>query len=247
MAEQPMSLKKKIGVVIVITVLAFAVREGVRAMIPSLGTLGEKKFDWKSSPFAKAEEAVGNTVEDSYTFTDQDGGSFNVADWLDKPLVVSYIYTSCGDVCPSVTLALSRIIKKAPERFGSDYRIVTIGFDNSRDTVENMKKFSQNFISDYSNWKFLVGDKETTARFAKDLGIIYRPAAGGIWEHTVGVTLVAGKKVFAQIFGPAPTSPDIFKPLNTALESLEKRKTNNDTGLAEQPEAAGKPVDADPS
>ncbi|MBI4667316.1 MAG: SCO family protein [Nitrospinae bacterium] len=210
---------------VVLTAVSLAVREGVRRFVPMPSGKGVTVpvMDEATSPFYIAEAALGHQMDKSYVFTDQDGAAFDIASWYDKPMIVSFIFSSCGEVCPTITASIAKIAKNNAERLGKDFRIVTIGFDEKRDTPANLHKFSGNFNPDYNNWKFLSGKPETVKAMADKLGITFKPDGKGSFLHTVGVTVVApGGIVYAQVFGPSYSNEQVLDPIDETLGRKKK-------------------------
>jgi len=199
-----------LAMVALIAMVSLAVRAGVKALIgppPSPGFPKIKTELPQDSPIKIADQAIGNRLERSYVFTDQDGKKFDIGQWYDKPIVISYIFTNCAEICPAITTSLSRIIRDNKDKLGKEFRVVSVGFDYKNDTVETMRSYGEGFTDNFDNWKFVTGPPETVKALADRLGIIFRPA-GKSWQHTVGVTIVAPPGyVAAQVFGrpiPAP-------------------------------------------
>lgn len=204
------------AIAVTIIVASFLLRNGIYAVFPPPTIEGV--YD-ETSPFFIAEQALGNKLGESYIFEDQNGGSFDVANWFDKPLIVSYIYTNCRHSCPMITKNLAKVINTHKERLGKDFRVISVGFDFAKDDYGSMKKFGGKFVKDFENWRFLSGKKEIVKAMANKLGITYSPLLEGQWKHTIGVTIVApGGRVFAQVFGPSYSESQIFGSIDKALK-----------------------------
>ncbi|MGK7345302.1 MAG: SCO family protein [Candidatus Nitrospinota bacterium M3_3B_026] len=220
MSETNVRLKvlRYIGSLIIIVTVAFAVRAALKAMFPPPEPPKPPAGQEMASPFKIARKAVGNRLSPSYVFTGQDGGRFDLGEWYDKPLIVSYIFTSCQDVCPAITSSLSRFARDNEERLGKDFRIVSVGFDVENDTVEALRRYGEGFTDSFESWKFVTGDPETIKALADRLGIIYEPQ-GMMWRHTVGVTIVApGGFVHEQVMGPSYSDEQLLRPIERAKE-----------------------------
>ncbi|MBI5815264.1 MAG: SCO family protein [Nitrospinae bacterium] len=206
------------GAVLILVFASLGVKDVLRRVMP-IPQPGPRPpvMDKDTSPFYLAEGAIGHQLDGSYVFTDKDGASFDIASWYDKPMVVSYVFTSCTEVCPMVTASLAKIVRENKERFGKDFRIVTIGFETEKDTPKAMAKFAATHNIDSADWKFLSGSKETVAALAKKLGVTYKFEPGKGWLHYIGVTMVApGGKVAAQLFGPDYSNEQFFDKLAAA-------------------------------
>jgi protein SCO1/2 len=81
-----------------------------------------------------------------------------------KISIISFIYTSCRDICPVVTARLSQLEDKLGDAAGRDYFFVSISIDPANDTPPRLKEYSKAFGSG-PNWLFLTGN-------AKDIDVI---------------------------------------------------------------------------
>ena len=202
-----LSKARTIIIVLCVTAAALAAGEYLKSRLPSGSSLEELRLAKKSdivgpSPFEKADRAIGARLDGPYPFFDQDGKPFELSQWLDKPLVISYIFTECPMVCPTITQSLADFVKTGFKTLGTDFRIVTIGFDPASDKPAAMKIFGSKFTNDFSQWRFVTGTPEVVRRLAEDIGIAYEPDDEGSWRHTMGVTVVAPPGVVSgQILG----------------------------------------------
>ncbi len=160
-----------------------------------------------------SQAAVGRTLGD-YRFTDQDNRPLDLAGLRGRPVVVSFIYTSCAFVCPTLTTSLARSVEMARELLGPDsFSVVSLGFDTSVDTPEQMRHYAGERGISVPGWYFASGDEATVARFARDVGFSYAPLAGG-FDHLAQVTIIdAGGRVYRQVYGPDFGPPMIVDPL----------------------------------
>ena len=86
------------------------------------------------------------------------GGSVNSDDYLGSPFLLTFLYTSCPDVCP-ITAGQ---IRETLDLLGEDadrVRVAAISVDPERDTVEAALEFSERWdMADA--WDFLVGGRD---------------------------------------------------------------------------------------
>ena len=71
-------------------------------------------FDEKTA-LTESQAAIGRRLGD-YRFTDSDGRPVRLADLRGKPLVVSFVYTGCFQVCPATTQFLGKAVSEAERR-----------------------------------------------------------------------------------------------------------------------------------
>jgi protein SCO1/2 len=101
----------------------------------------------------------------------QDGRSLLFYDDVlkDKISIISFIYTSCRDICPVVTARLSQLEDKLGEAAGRDYFFVSISIDPTNDTPDKMKEYGKAFGVG-PNWLFLTGKVEDIDAIRHRLG-----------------------------------------------------------------------------
>lgn len=160
-----------------------------------------------------SQAAIGRTVGD-YRFTDQDNRPLDLARLRGRPVIVSYIYTSCAFVCPTITASLARSVELAREVVGPEgFTVVSLGFDTRVDTPAQMRKYAAERGISIPGWYFASGDEATVASFARDVGFSYAPLAGG-FDHLAQVTIIdADGRVYRQVYGPDFSPPMIVDPI----------------------------------
>jgi len=172
----------------------------------------DKAFD-EDSALAYSRGAVGRILGD-HSLTAPDGTPVTLASLLGRPLIVSFIYTSCVHTCPIVTQTLERAVEVARDTLGPDsFRVVSIGFDAPKDTPERMAVFARAQGVGDDNWLFLSADAETTAALTEDLGFVFFRSPKG-FDHIAQTTLIDGEgRVVRQIYGPNFEPPALVEPL----------------------------------
>jgi protein SCO1/2 len=160
-----------------------------------------------------SQAAIGRTIGD-YHFTDQDNRPLDLARLRGRPLVISFIYTSCAFVCPTLTLSLARSVALAREVLGTgSFNVISLGFDTRVDTPEQMRRYATERGISVPGWYFASADDATVARFAQEVGFSYAPLAGG-FDHLAQVTIIdAHGQVYRQVYGPDFAAQMIVDPL----------------------------------
>lgn len=171
-----------------------------------------------SKQLQQAEDAIGTTIQNDYIFSDQDGKAFELKEFAGKPFIVSFIYTSCPHICPTILGSLSNAVKKTG-RLGTDFNILTIGFDDVNDAPEKLKAYGSQFTDDFTHWKFVTADKKTISSFTKQFGFYYK-REGNFYEHLNMVSIVdARARIFTHIYGVDFAPNDIISPLNEIVKN----------------------------
>jgi protein SCO1/2 len=92
----------------------------------------------------------------AFQMQDQDGKPFSDRELRGKVAVVSFMFTSCPDVCPILTTQLSGLrTQLLPQR--QHIQLVSISVDPEKDTPAALKEFAKKHGADYPDWRFLTG------------------------------------------------------------------------------------------
>lgn len=173
--------------------------------------------DFAASAAAKSQNVIGQTLPD-LALTGAEGGRIRLAQFRGKPLLVSLVYTGCGDVCPLAIENLAAASKVAEATFGAgSFHILTVGFDLKRDTPDRMRSFARTHRAGGPDWFFAAADPSTLERLTAAVGFDFAASAGG-YDHPAQVTVVdADGKVSGQIYGGAFAPSAIVEPLKALI------------------------------
>jgi protein SCO1 len=158
--------------------------------------------------------AIGSQPDGGHAFTDSHGKRVTLAQLRGKPLVVSFVYTACSQVCPTTTRFLARAVGEARGVVGADaFHVASIGFNIPSDNPISMRVFARQHGVDEPRWSMLTPDAGVPAKLARDFGFAYQAAAGG-FEHLTQVTVLdAEGRVYAQVNGESFELPMLIQPL----------------------------------
>lgn len=184
---------------------------------PAWAALAAKSDYTPEQALSYSQAALGRLIA-GYTFTDADGQTVRMSDYLGKPLVVNFIYTSCSDSCPIITQTLANAVDDARDALDRDsFNVITVGFDAAADTSDRMRNFATVNGIDVDGWKFLSGDLITVTRFSDALGFIFYRSPKG-FDHLSQVTVIDAKGVvYRQIYGNNFDTPLLVEPLKELI------------------------------
>lgn len=102
---------------------------------------------------------------------DQDGNTFRFYDDLikDKKVIVSFIFTSCSQICPLVTSRMAMLQERLGDAVGRDYFMYSITVDPLHDGPRELKRHA-NAYNVKPGWKFLTGRPEDIQAINDKLG-----------------------------------------------------------------------------
>lgn len=165
----------------------------------------------------KSQSVIGTVVPD-YTFLNREGQPVRLSSYRGKPLLVSFIYTGCFQVCPTTTRALLNAMKAAQEGLGSkQFNVVSIGFNQPADSYQALKSFSIQHGIQYQNWEFLSPHSSIVPDLTRDFGFSYEATPAG-FDHILQVTLLDSQgKVYRQIYGENYAGDMLGEPLKQLI------------------------------
>ncbi len=168
-----------------------------------------------AGPALASSRAVIGSEPGAYAFTDVDGRRVTLADYRGKPLVVSFVYTACSQVCPTTTRFLAKALREARSVVGKDaFRVVSIGFDTAADNPLSMRVFArQQGVDGDPDWAFLTPDAGSVRALTRDFGFAFEQQSGG-YEHLAQVTILDARgRIYAQVYGESMSLPMLVQPL----------------------------------
>ena len=101
--------------------------------------------------------ANGNNCLPEMSLIDQHGASVSLASLKGKPVLIDFIYTSCGSTCPMLTAKMAGIAHALGPALGADVRIVSITLDPEHDSPAELAKYAKSHDADDNGWIFLTG------------------------------------------------------------------------------------------
>ena len=165
-----------------------------------------------------AQWAEGIKLSD-YVLTDQDGVEFHLSEYFGKgkPLLLSYIYTHCEDVCPIITGTLVNTVRELRRELGNTFNVLTIGFDTMHDTPETLKAYGSRFFVDFGFVRYATADKETIDALTKEVGFFFQKT-GHKFNHLNMVSVVdSGGTLYRQVYGWRIKPEDIREPVEELI------------------------------
>lgn len=144
---------------------------------------------------ARSSSSKGNPYWGANHFPDaplitQDGKTVKFYDDLikGKTVVINFIFTRCGNVCPLETAKLSQVYKLLGDRMGKDIFFYSITVDPKHDTPERLKEYAEKFHTG-PGWYFLTGNKSDIDAVRKSIGMEERPNEDPLTGHTTSLTI----------------------------------------------------------
>ena len=158
--------------------LLWIATEGARAFTSEGARRLEIERAPRPVPRASLEDASGEVVE-SDTLV---GGT----------LVVGFVYTQCGSVCPDLSREFRELqdaLERRPDL--APVRLLSVSFDPDRDTPERLAEYGRHFGADPGRWRLArIRDPEQLERWLETFGVVVISDGRGGYAHNAALHLV---------------------------------------------------------
>jgi len=164
-----------------------------------------------------SQAAVGRELAD-HALLDARGQPVRLASYRGKPLLVSFIYTGCFQVCPTTTRSLSEAVDALTRVFGADkFNVVSVGFNQPFDSPQAMRAFAKQMRVDAPNWDFLSPPPASVETLTRDFGFSYVATPAG-FDHVLTVSVVDPQgRIYQQVYGERLSGDMLGEPLRRLL------------------------------
>jgi len=147
----------------------------------------------------------------AFALTSQNGTPVALADFRDKVVAVTFIYTSCTDTCPVLTALMAYVQDKLGPDFGKRIAFVSITVDPERDTPEVLKRYAETFGADHKGWAFLTGAPDAIRGVIRRYGVFAAKNADGQVDHTFLTSIVDRNGMLRVQYLGVRFDPDEFR------------------------------------
>ncbi len=179
-------------------------------------TLAQQRLDEREA-LRLGQAAIGGQVPD-LVLLDRQGRPVRLAGYRGKPLLVSFMYTGCFQVCPTQTRALQEAVQGLDKMLGAhQFNVISIDFNQPFDDPVAMRVFATQQRIDHPNWDFLSPPREAVGALTRAFGFSYLATPAG-FDHVLGVTVVdAHGRIHAQVYGDRLRADQLGQPLRELL------------------------------
>jgi protein SCO1 len=169
--------------------------------------------DKDAAALRASQAAIGHVLAD-YTLIDAHRRPLSVAALRGRPLVLSFVYTNCYDICSGYTLHLRDVVRVAREAMGPrSFSVLTVGFDVEHDDPRRMLAYGRDRGIVDADWHFATADAATIARMTDAAGFTWFRSPKG-FDHITQFTIVDDEgRVVRQVYGQDFAAPDLVEPL----------------------------------
>ncbi|HIJ62710.1 MAG TPA: SCO family protein [Rhodospirillaceae bacterium] len=152
-----------------------------------------------------------------FILVDQDGRTVQDEDYRGKYLLLTFGYTSCGDVCPTILQTMGRALDLIGAG-ASAVQPLFITLDPERDTPAHLKDYVSAF---HPSLIGLTGPPANIAATARKYRILYKkvPGKDGFYniDHTTAIFLMDKDGRFLERFGYSIEAAELAGQLSTRI------------------------------
>ncbi|ALC89382.1 electron transporter SenC [Bacillus sp. FJAT-18017] len=126
------------------------------------------------------------------TLEDSKGRTYGISEFEGKYVFITFLYTSCGTVCPELEMNMAKVYEKLPKQYiGEDIMFLSISFDPERDDPKRLDVYKDMFGSDGETWRMArINDKQELDALLDEFGVIVIPDDDGNFAHNSAFYLV---------------------------------------------------------
>ncbi len=144
-------------------------------------------------------EHLDEYLPDSISLINENGEHVWLADLIDKPTIINFVYFRCPGICSPLMEAVANVMDKSDIEPGKDYQVLTISFDPT-ETIDLGLRKKENYLKLMNDsakiaeaktgWKFFVSDSASIVRATKATGFKYKKT-GNDFIHAASLTVVS--------------------------------------------------------
>jgi len=144
-------------------------------------------------------EHLDEYLPDSISLVNEQGQQVWLADVIDKPTIINFVYYRCPGICSPLMEAVAGVMDKSDLVPGEDYQVLTISFD-PRETIDLGIRKKENYLNLMNNqdkveaaktgWLFFVSDSASIVRLTTATGFKYKKT-GNDFLHAASLTVTS--------------------------------------------------------
>ena len=107
---------------------------------------------WGDDCLDDSSDCPGNPAL-NFILVDQNNNTVNLSQFEGKIVVITFVYTTCPDICPAVTYQMKKLGEELGDAYEESVVFLSVTVDPKRDTPEQLANFASNYDA---YWQFLT-------------------------------------------------------------------------------------------
>jgi protein SCO1/2 len=125
-------------------------------------------------------------------------------------VLINFMYTSCGEICPGMTQNLADVQKLLGDRVGRDIFMYSFTLRPEEDTPERLKAYAETFAVK-PGWLFLTGGAADIELLRRRLGFADSdPLLDADLEQHIGIVRIGNEPLNRWVMAAALLRPEAF-------------------------------------
>jgi protein SCO1/2 len=153
------------------------------------------------------DERLGEYLPGDIVLRNEDGEPVTLADTIDRPTILSFVYYSCPGICTPLLNEVADVLGKTTLNPSTEpFQLLTVSFEPT-DTPTVAREKRANYLDlvgrplSPETWRFFTGDAENIARITAAAGFRYK-RAGAEYTHPGGLVILApDRKIVRYLYG----------------------------------------------
>ncbi len=168
-------------------------------------------------------EQLGKVINLNYRFVDESGDTITLADLVDRPTLLSFVYYTCPGICSPLLSGLHHAVDKVQLEPGIDFQVITISI-NEDETATLAREKKQNYYKQFTRyfpenaWHWLTGDSANIRAMVHEVGYAFRRSGDDFAHPAVIMALSGDGKIARYLYGVSFNHFDVKMALLEASE-----------------------------
>jgi protein SCO1/2 len=148
-----------------------------------------------------------------FTLADEEGDQVTLSDLRGEPVLLTFIYTHCPDVCPLIAQNLDRAANAVPGT-----QVVAVSVDATGDTPAAVREFRAAHRLG-PEFRYLIGSAGDLARVWRDYAVYAAAAGGNLVDHSALTMLIDPDGKQRAAYPPQFAPDDVVHDLRQVTDS----------------------------
>lgn len=178
----------------------------------------------------KLEERLGEFIDFSASFVDENNRPVDLKTLFDKPVLLLPVYFMCTSVCNFLQAELANVLNLVGQIPGTEFNIITFSFADDEDAshARTSKRNYANLLKrefPMDKWVYLTSDNENIRKLTDSLGYYFIKKKDHFYIHPSALVVLAKDgKIIRYLYGPS------FLPFDVGMALSEAQK--GDPGIS---------------
>ena len=152
----------------------------------------------------------------NFALVDQNGTPVSLEAQRGHPVVLTFLYTHCKDICPLIASSLNAVLVNLKEPERQRVRVIAVSVDPRGDTFTSVRRYAKekNLLPQF---RYLVGSKQELQPVWSAYGILIDPVNLESIDHTGRIIVIDRKGELRAGFPPTVAAAKVLADVKKLL------------------------------